>query len=312
MPLSPSLLDTRFDAPFDAIIVGGSYAGLSAALQLARARRSVCVIDAGSPRNRFAAAAHGFFGQDGMAPYAMIEQARNKVLAYPSIHFVSGSVASAEALASGGFAVQLADGSALSASKLVLAYGLTDILPDLPGLTERWGKTALHCPYCHGYEFAGQALGVLNVAEVSSHQAILISDWGPTTFFLNGKNELEDATRSKLAQRNVRLETTPVVAIAGEADAPAQVILADGRSVVVGALFLGARIRMNSSIAADLGCEFDTGPFGDVIRTDAMKQTTVPGVYVAGDIARFAASATFAAADGTMAGVAVHQSLVFG
>jgi thioredoxin reductase len=297
---------------YDALVIGGSFAGLSAAMHIARARHSVCVVDAGLPRNRFAAASHGFFGQDGAAPYAMIEQARNKLLAYPAVTFVNGSVTSAQADKGDRFDVRLASEERIAATKLVLAFGVTDVLPDVPGLAELWGKRVLHCPYCHGFEFGGEALGVLNVSPMSSHQALLISDWGPTTFFLNGRDDLEDATRMKLAHRQIAIEEAAVMAVEGTADQPLQIILSDGRSRSVAALYTATRTRMNSPVAEQLGCAFDDGPFGPVIRTDGAKMTTVAGVYAAGDIARTPHNATFASADGVLAGVSLHQALLFG
>lgn len=293
---------------FDALVIGGSYAGLSAAMQLARARRRVCVVDAGAPRNRFAAASHGFFGQDGMAPLAMISAAREKLLAYPTVSFIAGRVVGAAAEeGGGGFAVVLDEGQVLRASKLVLAFGLIDRLPELPGLRERWGSRVLHCPYCHGYEQGGGPLGVLQVAAMSAHQALLIPDWGPTTFFLDGRDELDAATRSKLQQRGVQIEPAP---LAGFEDAGMR--LADGRLLPLAALFVATRTEMASPIAEQLGCAFDEGPFGPVIRCDAGKMSTVAGVYAAGDIARVPHNATFASADGVLAGASLHQALVFG
>jgi thioredoxin reductase len=297
---------------YDALVIGGSFAGLSAAIQIARARRPVCVVDAGLPRNRFAEASHGFFGQDGAAPLTMIEQAREKLLVYPTVTFVSGSVASAQARESGGFAVRLETGELLSAARLVLAFGVSDILPAIPGLAERWGRRVLHCPYCHGFEFGGGQLGVLSVSPMSAHQALLISDWGPTTFFLNGNSDLDDAMRRKLAHRHIAIEPAPVTAVEGDPEAPVRVLLSDGRSSEVDALYVGTQIRMNSSIAEQLGCAFDDSPFGPLIRTDAAKLTTVAGVYAAGDITRAAANATHASADGVTAGVSLHQALLFG
>ena len=148
---------------FDVLVVGGSFAGLSAAMQLARARRRVCVVDAGSPRNRFAAASHGFFAQDGVPPLQLLEQARAKVRAYPSVTFVDALATSARADGDG-FALGLGEREPLRALKLVLAHGVRDVLPDIGGLAERWGKSVLHCPYCHGYEFAERKLGVLAVS----------------------------------------------------------------------------------------------------------------------------------------------------
>src|SRR6476661_6243197 len=134
----------------DVIIIGGSFAGLSAAMYLARARRSVCVVDAGEPRNRFAAHSHGFFAQDGSSPAAMLATARTQVAAYPTVSFVAAHALRAES-SGDRFAVALDTGETLTAARLVLAFGVADELPQIPGLAERWGSTVLHCPYCHGY-----------------------------------------------------------------------------------------------------------------------------------------------------------------
>lgn len=295
----------------DAIIIGGSFAGLSAAMQLARANRSVCVLDTGTPRNRFAWASHGFFGQDGLPPFEMLATAREKVAAYPSVRFIDSEAMEAEAH-DGGFAVRLADGQGLQARKLVLAFGLKDGLPDIPGVEERWGKTVLHCPYCHGFEFLGQPLGVLSVLPHSAHQAQLIPEWGPTTFFLNGGAMPDEETRARLATRQVTIEATPIVGLEGDAPHLQGVRLADGRLVTIAALYLAPRTSFQSPIANQLGCVLEDGPTGPVIKTDPMKRTSVTGVFAAGDITRPMHNATLASADGVMAGGAVHQSLVFG
>ncbi|HET8728761.1 MAG TPA: NAD(P)/FAD-dependent oxidoreductase [Alphaproteobacteria bacterium] len=295
----------------DAIIIGGSFAGLSAAMQLARANRSVCVIDTGTPRNRFAAASHGFFGQDGAPPREMIAGARAKLAAYPSIRFIDTEAVAAEKERAG-FTVTLAGGERLSARKLVLAFGLQDGLPDIPGVKERWGMTVLHCPYCHGYEFLERPLGVLNVISHSAHQAALIPEWGPTTFFLNGGGMPDDEARARLAARKVAIEPAPVVGLEGEAPDLAGVRLADGRLVAVSTLYLAPRTNFQSPIAEQLGCALEDGPFGPFIRTDAVKMTSVPGVYAAGDITTARHNATLASADGVLAGASVHQALVFG
>jgi thioredoxin reductase len=295
---------------FDALIIGGSFAGLSAALQIARTRRKVCVLDTGTPRNRFAEAAHGFYAQDGVAPLALMEAGRAKLLAYPSVTFKPLRALSAQAI-EGGFAVTVDGGETLTASKLVLAFGVEDELPDLPGLKERWGRSVLHCPYCHGFEFSGRRQGVLAVSPLSSHQALLIAEWGPTTYFLDGRDDLEPEARDKLLARGVTIEPGPVAGVEGEGTSLRAVKLADGREVAVETLYLGSRTRLRSPIAEQLGCAFDEGMFGAVIRTDALKLTTVPGVYAAGDIARQPHNATWASADGVTAGVFLHQSLVF-
>lgn len=295
---------------FDAIVIGGSFAGLSAAIQIARARRSVCVIDAGKPRNRFAAASHGFFGQDGNAPRTMIASARAQVERYPTAHMIAGE-ASAARVVSSGFEVVAPGGETLTAARLVLAFGISDVLPEVPGLAERWGKSVLHCPYCHGFEHAGQRLGVLYSTPMSAHQALLIADWGPTTLYLNGNEMLDEATQTKLAQRSVTIEPARVEALRGENGSLSSLALANGRETSVGALYVAPRSRLNSPVAQQLRCALDESPLGPMIRTDEKKQTTVRGVYAAGDIARAPHNASWAAADGVTAGVYLHQSLVF-
>ncbi len=296
--------------PFDAIIIGGSFAGLSAALQIARARRPVLVIEAGRPRNRFAAASHGFFTQDGSNPLAMIAAAREQLLRYPNARLIEGE-ATAVTGGDGDFAVTTNAGDVFHARKLVLAYGVSDRLPDVPGLAERWGKTVLHCPYCHGFEFAGRRLAVLQTHPMASHQALLVSDWGPLTLLLNGGAMPDAETAAKLAARGVVIEPAAVTGLRGEGEALDAALLADGRALPVDALYVGPDPHHNSDLAERLGCTMDDTPLGPVIRTDERKLTTVAGVFAAGDIARAPHNATFASADGVAAGVFLHQSLVF-
>lgn len=170
---------------YDTIIVGGSFAGLAAATYLGRARRHVLVLDTGRPRNLFAATSHGFLGQDGRTPMDILSDARNQLGTYPSVEIAENEALVARKLDTG-FEVELADGKCVAAQTLILAFGLHDTLPDIPGLSNRWGTSVLHCPYCHGFEFSDRQLGVLYRSEMSIHQAQLITEWGPTTLFLNG------------------------------------------------------------------------------------------------------------------------------
>ncbi|NIE59307.1 MULTISPECIES: NAD(P)/FAD-dependent oxidoreductase [unclassified Burkholderia] len=296
----------------EVIVIGGSFAGLSAAMQLARARRRVLVIDAGRPRNRFAAHAHGFFGQDGKPPAQIVDEAAAQLAAYPTVQRIAGDVRTAERDADGRFHVTLADGSRASADRLILATGIRDALPALPGLAERWGVSVLHCPYCHGYEVSGQRLGVLATHPLSVHQAILIPDWGPTTWFTQGMVEANPEEAALLDARGVRIEPSPVVEILGDAPRIDALRLADGQVVPIDALFVGAHTAMASDLAQQLGCAFDDGPLGPVVRVDALKQTSVDGVFAAGDASTPMSNATFASASGVMAGVAAHRSLIFG
>ncbi|VWB38635.1 NAD(P)/FAD-dependent oxidoreductase [Burkholderia lata] len=296
----------------EVIVIGGSFAGLSAAMQLARARRRVLVIDAGRPRNRFAEHAHGFFGQDGKPPAQIVDEAAAQLAAYPTVQRIAGDVRTAERDADGRFHVTLADGGRASADRLILATGIRDELPALPGLAERWGVSVLHCPYCHGYEVSGQRLGVLATHPLSVHQAILIPDWGPTTWFTQGVVEANEEEAALLDARGVRIERSPVVEILGDAPRIDALRLADGQVVPVDALFVGARTAMASDLAQQLGCAFDDGPLGPVVRVDALKQTSIAGVFAAGDASTPMSNATFASASGVMAGVAAHRSLIFG
>lgn len=300
------MLDTH-----DAVIVGGSFAGLAAAMQLARARRRVVVVDAGRPRNRFAPTSHGFLGQDGRAPAAILETARAQLLAYPTVELRADEVTHA-----GGefdaFILALSSGDTLQARRLVLATGVVDELPQIPGLPERWGMTVLHCPYCHGYEVGDRRLGVLATSDLSVHQAMLLPDWSAdVTLFTNGAAAPDPAQREALASRGVRIDDRVVEALEGEAPALAGVRVRGGELVPLDALFTGSRVHMASPLAAQLGCAFDDGPAGSVIQTDLLKETSVPGVFAAGDAARIFANASLAVADGVIAGTAAHRSLVF-
>ncbi len=296
--------------PYDALIIGGSFAGLSAALQIARTGRPLLVVDAGRPRNRFAAASHGFFTQDGSNPLAMIATAREQLLLYPNARILEAEVTGIEG-SDGAFEVATTDGDTFQARKLVLAYGVSDTLPDVPGLADRWGKTVLHCPYCHGFEFSGHRLGVLQSHPMASHQALLVADWGPTTLFMNGGPAPDPEMAAKLAARDIAIEPAVVSGLEGETGGLERVLLDDGRALPIDALYVGPKVHHNSDIAARLGCALDESPLGPLIRTDERKLTTVAGVFAAGDIARVPHNATWASADGVSAGVFLHQSLVF-
>ncbi len=291
----------------DVIIVGGSYAGMAAALQLARGRRKVTVLDAGQPRNRFASRAHGVLGHDGKAPAEIAGDAKTQLLKYPSLTWRDGTAVFAEKTGEH-FAVRTQQDEILTARRLVLATGVSDELPDIHGLAERWGQSVFHCPYCHGYELDNGPLGVLATSEASMHQALLIPDWGPTTFFTNGIFEPDEAQLKQLQARKVTIERERVAEVAGER---ATVKLRDGRVIELAGLFIASRIKPSSPLAEQLGCEFTEGPLGPYVNTNATKETSVPGVFACGDAARAAGSVTFAIADGALAGMAAHRSLIF-
>lgn len=294
---------------YDTIVVGGSFAGLSAAMQLARARQKILVIDAGSPRNRFADEAHGFLGQDGRAPAAIMRDARCQLQRYSTVEMLSGEACDAAAIEEG-FIVGLANGGERRSRRLVLATGVIDELPAIPGMAERWGATVLHCPYCHGYEVRNLPLGVIAAHPMSVHQAILIPDWGPTTYFTQGQFELEPAELQAFVARGIAVEQSPVVELLGDAPALSGVRLADGRIVELAAVFTAPRTRPAAPLAAMLDCAHEDGPTGPYVKVDQWGAITVPGVWAAGDAATPMHNATLASAVGVLAGIGAHQASV--
>ncbi|GGE53911.1 hypothetical protein GCM10007276_33760 [Agaricicola taiwanensis] len=290
----------------DVIIVGGSYAGLAAALQLARARRKVLVIDGGSPRNRFAKSSHGFLGQDGRAPGDILADARAQLMAYPTVNWLDANADKASAIGHD-FHVTAA-GKDHEAQRLILATGVCDELPAIPGLAERWGVAVFHCPYCHGYELDQGSIGVLATSEGSMHHALMLPDWGETIFFLNGAFTPDEEQAAELKRRGAKVETTRIRRISGER---ADVELEDGRVISLCGLFTLTRTSMASPLAEQLGCAFEEGPLGPYIQTNEFKETSVQGVYACGDAARPAGAVALAVGDGTLAGTGVHQSIIF-
>ena len=289
----------------EVIVIGGSYAGLSAALQLARGRRRVLVIDAGERRNRSVAHAHGFLGQDGRDPAEIAAKGRAEVLAYPTARWIETSAESVSRM-DDGFAVTVATGERLMAERLILALGVIDELPDVPGVAERWGQSIFHCPYCHGYELDDGPIGVLATAPLSVHQAMMLPDWGKTTYFTRGFDPTPEE-RAALERRGVTIEPSPVVRV----EQRATVMLADDRALSFVGLFLTPRNRIAGRLVADLGLETEEAPTGSIIKTDMMKTTSLPGVFACGDAALPTGSVAFAVADGARAGIGAHRSLIF-
>ncbi|MEH2528255.1 MULTISPECIES: NAD(P)/FAD-dependent oxidoreductase [unclassified Bradyrhizobium] len=290
---------------FDVIIIGGGFAGLSAALQLGRARRTVLLIDAGERRNRFASASHGFLGRDGVAPDEIIAEATSQLARYVTVATLKGSALKAGSTEEG-FYVETHNDN-FHGKRLILAGGVADILPDIPGLADRWGKSIFHCPYCHGYELERGAIGVLAASALSMHHAMMLPDWGPTTLLINDSFIPDETQRSALARRGVSVEEGRVRRIFGQRPT---VELADGRTIEFAGVFTLGR-TMAGPIAEQLGCELKDGPLGKFIGVDEQQQTSIPNVFACGDVARAAGSIALAVSDGSMAGVAAHRSLIF-
>jgi thioredoxin reductase len=296
---------------YDVIVIGGSYAGLSATLQLARARRRVLVMDAGQRRNRYVTRSNGFLAQDGKSPEEIFENGKSDVLAYSTVEWQQTSVTGVRSVP-GGFVVLAGDEEYFS-KRLILATGVVDELPPIEGLAERWGKTVFHCPYCDGFELDMAPIGVLAAGALSIRFAVLVSEWtrpGQTTFFSNNQLDLTEDDLIQLESRGIAVEREPVVRASGEEGA-IELHLRDGRACDLRGLFVMTRTRMAAPFAEQLGCELETGPHGLFCKTDATKETTVPGVFACGDVALPMSAVAYVVADGTRAGASAHQSLVF-
>lgn len=292
----------------DVIVIGGSYAGMAAALQLLRARRKVLIIDAGQRRNRAADASHGFLGQDGANPAMIVDKARSELEAYPTLHWLDDlALEASRNQRDGGFSVRSWNGTHHVGARLILATGVSDTLPDINGLAERWGRHVFHCPYCHGYELDQGQIGVIAAGPMSLHQAELLTEWGEVTLLVNGAIALDEAARAKLAARRIRIEEAPILRIEGDAD----VRLEDGRRLRFAGLFTAPRTAPAAPIAEQLGCEIEPTVSGTQIRRNEMHETSVPGVFACGDAAHIPHSVAIAVGDGALTGIMAHRSLVF-
>lgn len=290
----------------DFAVIGGSYAGLSAALQLARARRQVLVVDAGQRRNRFVDVAgetsHGFLTQDGRPPAEIAADAREQLMNYPNVEWKHGTAEDARVAADGRLEFRVGH-EAISAHRLILATGVRDELPPVPGLAERWGRSIFHCPYCHGYEMNAGPIGIIAASPLALHHAIMLPDWGRPTLFLNGAYTPSDEELAAIARRGTQVEPVLIERIEGHAD----VVLQDGRTIRLNGLFTQPRTLLASPVAEQLGCALEDGPMGLFIKVDEGKATSVPNVFACGDAARAAGNVTLAVADGAMAGFGAHR-----
>jgi thioredoxin reductase len=291
----------------DFAVIGGSYAGMAAALQLARARRNVLVVDAAQRRNRFVDAnggtSHGYLTQDGRPPAEIAADAREELMNYPNVEWLHGSADDAQVAPDGWLGFRVGN-SAIRARHLIIATGVRDVLPPVPGLVERWGRSVFHCPYCHGYEAEAGPIGIVAASPLAQHHAVMLPDWGRPTLFLNGAFNPTPEELEAITRRGTRVEATPIARIEGLAD----VVLEDGRTLSMNTLFTQPHTVMGSPIAEQLGCSLEEGPMGAFIKVDEFKATSVPNVFACGDAARMAGNVTLAVADGVMAGFGAHRN----
>ena len=296
---------------FDVAVIGGGAAGLSAAVVLGRARRSVIVIDAGSPRNAPAAGVHGFLSRDGISPAELIETGRKEVERYGGLVF-HGAARAARRTADG-FDVTLDDGGLITSRRLLVTTGLVDELPDVAGVRQRWGRDVLHCPYCHGWEIRDQPVGILGTGAWAVHQALLFRQWtSDLVLFTHTAPALTDEQAEQLAARGIRVVTGIVDSLEVVDDRITGVHLSDGTVVTRQAVVVSPRFVASSQVLATLGLHPTTHPLGlgEFIAADPTGLTEVPGVWVAGNVTDLTAQVVTAAAGGVSAAAAINADLI--
>jgi thioredoxin reductase len=292
------------DAPgYDVVVVGGGAAGLSAALVLGRARRRVAVVDAGAPRNAPAAHMQGFLSRDGMAPADLLAAGRVEVAGYGA-ELVDDQVVGIEP----GFVVRLAGGRGLKARRILVATGVHDELPEIPGVRERWGRDLLHCPYCHGWEVRDQPIGVLGTLPGSVQHALLVRQWSDDVAFFVHNYDLSPAEHVLLEARGVRIVPGEIARLVVEDDRLTGVELIDGRVIARTAVFIRpGNVPHADGLLAGLGCDVDEAGFATV---DATGRTSVSGVWAAGNVVDPRAQVITAAGAGSAAAIAINADLV--
>jgi thioredoxin reductase len=297
---------------YEIVIVGGGTAGLQTALILGRARRRVLVLDSGRPRNAPAAHAHGFLTRDGTPPGEILRIGREELQAYPSVELRSAVAVDARG-ADEGFSLSLADGETVEARKLVLASGVRDTLPDIPGMSELWGNGVYHCPFCHGWEVRDKPWAIWDDTSFVFERVALYRGWtGELVVLADGPSSLNEVERARIEALGAAVDQRAVERIERSGKDDVQIVFVNGSSRVFGGLFVAPELSHSSSLAEALGCELvEMGPArARFIKTDPVSgETTVPGVYAAGDIISPSHSLILVAASGAQVGYRLAHSM---
>ena len=290
---------------YDVVVVGGGAAGLSAALVLSRARRTVAVVDGGEPRNAPAAHMHGFLSRDGLPPGDLLTVGRGEVTGYGG-EIVSGVATELVTCGGAGFQVLLADGRRMAARRVLVATGMRDEVPDVPGLRARWARDVLHCPYCHGYEVRDQQVGVLGWSPAGVGYAQLLRQWADDVVFFTPPGSLTAAQRGQLVARGIGIVEGTVTGLRID-DELCGVEMEDGRRIPRTALFVPPRFVPNNRLLTGLGCDVDAAGW---VTADATGRTSVAGVWAAGNVIDPRAQVITAAGAGSAAAIALNADLV--
>lgn len=291
---------------YDVLVIGGGAGGLNAALVLARARRTVAVVDSGQPRNAPSAHLHGFLSRDGLPPLSLLETGRAEIARYGAA-LIEGRVDQVDAGEAGGYVVRLEGGAALSARHVVLASGLRDELPEIPGLRALWGTDVHVCPYCHGYEVRDRPIVVLGVHPASPGQALLLRQWTPHLTYVPHGLALTGEERERLDARGIEVAPGPVSTLLSRDGTLHAVELADGRTVECAGVFLFPRMTPNDGALEGLGCARDEQGW---LVTDRAGRTSRAGLWAVGNVVDPRAQAVTAAGQGAAAAFALNHDLV--
>lgn len=292
---------------FDVIIVGAGPAGLSAALVLGRCRRRVLVCDAGTPRNARSHALHGYLTRDGIEPAEFLRLGREQLRQYQTVEFMQAEVTDARQLADN-FEITLRNGERLSGRKLLLATGVVDHIPEVEGVSEFYGISVFHCPYCDGWEMRDQPLAVYGRGENGAGLSLELTLWSrDIVLCTDGPAELPEEDRRRLLRHNITLKEDRMARLVGNNGALEHIVFADGESLARGGMFFSTGQHQASDLAEKLGCKLteqgcvDTGDY---------EATSIPGLYVAGDASRFVQLVIVAASEGAQAAFAINKELM--